>query len=601
MSGQLSKRQQARNERVLQDLIKTVPGNNFCADCQARNPGWASWSTMKRVGNLASNRIYNPQNTQAPINYDANETDAAMERFIRQKYQGKVIEVSQKSGFIKSEFGTDDHPPPLPPKTGPRFGLRSASSMLPLSSHLKRETMQQNETDNRPNLRGNKPSRVFGITVEVPGDYESKNLKLCDMGFTDQSKNLAVLKELGGDLEKSIEALVYSGEKNVRGSKQFGKFPESRSTSTYVLSDKLKVSPNSLSNNIKSSNNSSNPFTRFESMTPITQPQSSQSTGVLQCQTRDGFNEQHIASNFNNLMPLQTPTTLDQKFQRMTLNKSQSLFPNRTGPGFPAVQVSQVELQQKSLTPPVPYLCKQYNSATIFQDPTQQVNQNANYNPFSQAFNQALPTGQTSNSDFTNHHLKNFNSYQNPTLSSSIHQSPLLNLDYSVQQPQEENNPYQNKIKPSYTSPNSFTTNGLSQTFNEMTINNQFQATQAIASPVMSKPSCKFDSRSILDLYNYPHLAPDRPVLENNTKQNQTTYLPEKKDTHFSLSSTNTNSNNPFACDISFSTSLGQQETTPIQMISGNLSQESLSADGGWMNGRHSPDAWRSISARSIR
>lgn len=39
MSGQLSKRQQARNERVLQDLIKTVPGNNVCADCQARNPG----------------------------------------------------------------------------------------------------------------------------------------------------------------------------------------------------------------------------------------------------------------------------------------------------------------------------------------------------------------------------------------------------------------------------------------------------------------------------------------------------------------------------------------------------------------------------------
>lgn len=39
MSGALSKRQQARNERALQDLIKSVPGNNVCADCQARNPG----------------------------------------------------------------------------------------------------------------------------------------------------------------------------------------------------------------------------------------------------------------------------------------------------------------------------------------------------------------------------------------------------------------------------------------------------------------------------------------------------------------------------------------------------------------------------------
>ena len=34
----MSKRQQARNEKVLQDLVHNVPGNNFCADCQARNP-----------------------------------------------------------------------------------------------------------------------------------------------------------------------------------------------------------------------------------------------------------------------------------------------------------------------------------------------------------------------------------------------------------------------------------------------------------------------------------------------------------------------------------------------------------------------------------
>lgn len=38
MTGVLSKRQQARNEKVLQELVQTVPGNNFCADCQARNP-----------------------------------------------------------------------------------------------------------------------------------------------------------------------------------------------------------------------------------------------------------------------------------------------------------------------------------------------------------------------------------------------------------------------------------------------------------------------------------------------------------------------------------------------------------------------------------
>ena len=48
MSGSLSKRQQARNERTLQELIKTVPGNNVCADCQASNPG------MSRKEDLAN-------------------------------------------------------------------------------------------------------------------------------------------------------------------------------------------------------------------------------------------------------------------------------------------------------------------------------------------------------------------------------------------------------------------------------------------------------------------------------------------------------------------------------------------------------------------
>lgn len=39
----ISKRQQARNERELQELLR-VPGNGQCADCSARNPGWASWN-----------------------------------------------------------------------------------------------------------------------------------------------------------------------------------------------------------------------------------------------------------------------------------------------------------------------------------------------------------------------------------------------------------------------------------------------------------------------------------------------------------------------------------------------------------------------------
>ena len=50
MSSALSKRQQARNEKALQDLLHTVAGNDFCADCQARNPGnWPSLSVLSAV------------------------------------------------------------------------------------------------------------------------------------------------------------------------------------------------------------------------------------------------------------------------------------------------------------------------------------------------------------------------------------------------------------------------------------------------------------------------------------------------------------------------------------------------------------------------
>jgi hypothetical protein len=44
MAGIMSKRQQARNEKTLHELVHNVPGNDQCADCQAHNPSWASWS-----------------------------------------------------------------------------------------------------------------------------------------------------------------------------------------------------------------------------------------------------------------------------------------------------------------------------------------------------------------------------------------------------------------------------------------------------------------------------------------------------------------------------------------------------------------------------
>lgn len=48
MTTALNKRQQARNERILQDLIATVPGNNQCADCGTKNPGMVIMNETER-------------------------------------------------------------------------------------------------------------------------------------------------------------------------------------------------------------------------------------------------------------------------------------------------------------------------------------------------------------------------------------------------------------------------------------------------------------------------------------------------------------------------------------------------------------------------
>ena len=55
MTTALSKRHQARNERALQELIKTVPGNDRCADCGARNPGMYQARSLFKAHGLTGN------------------------------------------------------------------------------------------------------------------------------------------------------------------------------------------------------------------------------------------------------------------------------------------------------------------------------------------------------------------------------------------------------------------------------------------------------------------------------------------------------------------------------------------------------------------
>ncbi|TKA27739.1 hypothetical protein B0A50_04840 [Salinomyces thailandicus] len=267
MASAISKRQQARNERALQDLIRAVPGNDRCADCAAKNPGWASWNlgvflcmrcaglhrklgthvskvkslsmdswtgdqveNMKKTGNVESNRRFNPRNTKADIPIDVDEVEGAMERYIRQKYEQRAFVPGQALSTAPTRQNTgstgtgswSEEPPPLPPKPGRKFGfsLRSASSTLPRPSKQERHFTpplspafsgsDPEPTSPRERKLSNKPSQLFGmrITSSINNNFDSKLATLREMGFNDGRQNSDVLKSVNGNLDRAVEALV---------------------------------------------------------------------------------------------------------------------------------------------------------------------------------------------------------------------------------------------------------------------------------------------------------------------------------------------------------------------------------------------------------
>ncbi|KAL1836287.1 hypothetical protein VTJ49DRAFT_5333 [Mycothermus thermophilus] len=685
MSSALSKRQQARNEKALQDLLNNVPGNNVCADCQARNPSWASWSlgiflcmrcatihrklgthvskvksltmdswtneqvdNMRKVGNVVSNKLYNPDNKKPPVPVDADEADSAMERFIRQKYIARALSTSKR----RSGAGeNDENPPPLPPKTPSRFGLRSASSLFPLGSKSKKESSHEptSPRDPEPSLR-DRSSQVFGATVDrerVDVDDKARKLaKLRDMGFMDESRNEMVLKGVNWNLERAIETLIRLGEGTQRSSSLLGTtrsatMPVTRSLTSSASSEAPRARPISPA--------STNPFDMLDAPPPP-QPLSTQSTGTLQ--TKNPY----LSTNpFG--QPQQTPSALDLAFQNMSLAPtSQPLFPHHTGglaqhPSSPGYQ----NPLTGPLTAPLPQATQGFGpqgysgmatNGSIFAQPTGPAM--TNYNPFftAQTQPQQLQPQQQQQQQYQQPLTVNTTQFggavssnpfarsptrmtQSPTLTQIPEQAQQTFYAQSVQGlPAQTTNPFFNQMAATQTQqmyPGQAPLQIPQPTGLVPQMTGYMQQQQPLQRP---------DKAAILALYNYPPPAkpqqPGQDAGQGQTQQNslfpqpqpqqqqqqqqpppqQSQQPPLQQPTPVNPAATATAtvgaSKNPFATAGTAPTAAAAgpaAQTSRAEVAARhNVSRDSIMALGlDWSNGRHSPDAFASLSARNAR
>lgn len=491
MTSALNKRQQARNERALQDLIKSVPGNDRCADCSARNPGWASWSlgiflcmrcatlhrklgthiskvkslsmdswsndqvdNMKRVGNVASNRIYNSTNVKPNIPIDVDEVEGALERFIRQKYEHKAFSGESRPGTRQNTGSTssaEDRPPPLPPKPGKRFGfgLRTSSATFPASKP------DPSSPPSSPGMgvglsgfgdssppRVNKASRVFGHDVRSASadSFETKLQTLKEMGFPDEKRNITVLKGLNGNLEKSVETLIRLGEggRSLSGAHT----PVSAHSESANGLSISRARPSAPPPTAPAGMHSMNPFDRLDAPQAASQ------------QHYSGLHQQPTGAAYNPFLPSSQPSqapatahpSLDQSFQNLQLSQSQQppqLFPNHTGGhGTQSQQQGYNPFLQTFTPPPVPQIPPQFTGAQQSQSPYGQqggFQPSPGVNPFlktsrSQVFTPSNPFNPQSSS--ASIFGQSFQQPQQPQQQQQFEAAPNMQTQY-FQQPQQ--------------------------------------------------------------------------------------------------------------------------------------------------------------------
>ena len=598
---------------------------------------------MRKVGNVVSNQIYNPENKRPPVPVDVDEADSAMERFIRQKYMNNVVNGGKKASSPHVDEGV---PPPLPPKNSSKFGLRSAASLFPLSSRSKKEAKPTLSADARRPSSGGKVSRVFGASANFDDgdDTEKKLARLQDMGFSDNQRNAIVLKGVNGNMDKAIESLVRLGGEgrmspipppppphdppSLRATRSLTPL-SSNSGSAGAAIFGLSTAPKPTSTNSEDqaatpSRTSTNPF---DMMPTQAQPQTAHSTGSLH--NNNPYNQS--TNPFGAPAP-QQPDAFAQAFQQLDISSAQQaqqaqqtqpLFPNRTGGLTP-----QIPTPSSFSQPPAP---SAPSSPSVQQMPFQNMTypqpmglqqQQTGYNPFFQnAPNQYQYQYQHQHQHQQPVQLSNQHPYQQQP------QPQQQNIHISTQQPPAvANNPFAR----SPTRIGSPTPLGQIPEQSQSSFQGQYivqQPQPGANNPFFTSPMQtpqqyghqgyfqappRHDKASIMALYGAAPANLERSAsadvpasvsaqdmsnsfdYQTPAQQAQTQAPPQpQRSLTQPVPQANTN-NNPFMNGVGNPTAAGP---SPTQR---QISRESviLGKDMAWANGRHSPDAFASLSAR---
>lgn len=599
---------------------------------------------MKRIGNIESNKTYNPRNIRAQIPVDVDEVDGAMERYIRQKYEQRVYLQDSRPGTRQNTGSTssEDRPPPLPPKPTGRFGFglrKAAHSPKNLTPPVSPGLGGFNHDSSPP--RVNKPSRVFGSNVHTSGDgLDSKLATLREMGFPDDKRNSTVLKGLNGNLDRTVEALIRLGEQNpakIGGTPT----PPPKPSTNGISFDTSKPTP--------ALPTSTNPFDALDAIplpsqqqqqqqqqqqpAPIQTQQALYSSAQPASPSYNPFLSQASQAQYQQQQPFaaqqnsiyqqnpfgQPQQSIDQAFQNMQISQQQSqpqqqqpLFPNRTG-GYgdsqPSPYAQTNPYHQTSFTPPpMPQIPEQYGSFfppqpqyqsmsspsspgnPFLKSSRSQIFTPTNSNPFgqpvaqqqvSQPQQQFTPQVQQASNPWTQQ--------QNP-VSPSQPSNPWQSQQQSYQQPTYQQSSFQ---QPASNQQQTYQQPTFQQTSQPSSVQQPSyqQNSQAPSVPQSSfqqtsfsgNPS-PFDKSSILSLYNQPQLAPQRP------EQTQAPAAPIVSAAPVAASG----NLNPFASisGVQPGQPLSAAQTPGVR----HVSHESVDF-AGLMGGRHSPDAFSGLSA----